>query len=112
MTLREEKFTQVATGGVILLFLAGAVFFKVYGLPADPEFRAGVAKAHGAKLGYDVVGAACSNRDSDLDGYVSCTMTYVEHAQGEADHLQHVDLECNAVTCKAALPKLAVPTRR
>lgn len=35
----------------------------------------GTAKAYVQKLGYQPIGVSCMNRDSDDDGYVSCTVT-------------------------------------
>lgn len=61
------------------------------------------ALSYGKGLGLQVVNAECSNRDSDGDDYVSCTL-----AQKDGDKTALLPLECSywiGSGCKVALPK-------
>lgn len=61
----------VAIVGVLVLNLLGASCESVVGTGEHAEQE---ARTHAKKLGWRLSGVACTGRDTDGDGYISCTV--------------------------------------
>lgn len=75
--------TNVETARSLLAIVCGAVFVLL-GACVGCEFNlseraADAARAHLDKLGFPYSGVACVARDTDGDGYVSCTISDAQH---------------------------------
>ena len=69
----------------------GAILFLVASTAFATDPPATQARAFASELGLSVKGATCSSKDSDYDGYVSCTVMLAEPLR---DGSQILDLEC------------------
>ena len=69
------------------------------------------ARAHAAKMGWQITGVACSGSDSDQDGYVSCTLGYPNgHSNAiQCGYDQPVALLGQNTGCKEALLNIQAP---
>lgn len=60
---------------VSIVFAGSLSLFGVNcGLQGSGEHAEQEARSHAQKLGWKVAGAACTGRDTDGDGYISCTV--------------------------------------
>lgn len=90
----------VSIAGILLSILAGAMNNNNSG-QAEHDAKAFVTKMYGATN----ANASCMDRDTDNNGYVSCTVVY-DKANGEQVAMP---LECGAnfswnTGCKMAMP--------
>lgn len=79
-----ELLIVVAILGVVCV-IAGSFFLRC---GASGEEAEKSARAWAAKMGYTLQGVSCVDRDTDGDGYVSCTLVTV------ADPGRPIALEC------------------
>ncbi len=84
-----ELLIVVAVIGV-LIAIGGVAFTRCFRSQDHAEEE---ARTWATKMGYKVVGVNCVSRDTDGDGYVSCSMNATD-ANGNAASLA---LECAAV---------------
>lgn len=99
---RTASVITILGWGIVALFIIISLA-SCARIPPAADAKASCA-AWSADLGYELLGCSCSNRDSDWDGYISCTAR-VKSNDGE----DRVNLECTysgQPACKAAIPQV------
>lgn len=103
-TLVELMIVVAFLGVLFMMFVAA---FRGCGIQ-DASSKAADAKSFAVGLGYDVRGAQCMNRDSDGDGYVSCTVSFAD----KNGNLSIVPIECASsytIGSGCRMQKMVVP---
>lgn len=77
--MRTRGFTLIEAMIVVavVVLIAGLVLGMLglsCGLAGSADHAEQEARAHASKLGWKVSGIACTGRDTDGDGYISCTV--------------------------------------
>jgi prepilin-type N-terminal cleavage/methylation domain-containing protein len=95
---------------LIVVAVIGVVCFGFLGMCTvqSASSRAEDAKSFATGLGYDIRGASCMNRDSDGDGYVSCTVSVAD----KNGNLSMVPVECaSSFSCSSGcrMQKMVIP---
>jgi prepilin-type N-terminal cleavage/methylation domain-containing protein len=73
-----ELLIVVAIIGIIGVVVIGFIFRSCSGSQGTAESE---ARKYGTSLGLEVKGVSCTNRDTDGDGYVSCSISYTDNGK-------------------------------
>ena len=106
-----KSFTIVVTAGVTLAFVLLVVGISANAFSgytgASQRSAEDEARKFGQDLGLDVVGITCARRDTDGDGYISCTLSI---RNGETTRVEPV--ECSGAFTLNEGCRLQKPTLR
>lgn len=89
----------------VLIFVVLWLMGCTYKPQAEVEAE---ARAFGKAIGWDIAGASCSGRDSDGDGYVTCSIGVREGDKIRAERLECAIWEGSRDGCKQVVPPPAV----
>ena len=73
-----ELLIVVAIIGIIVVLAGGFIFNSCSSSKGTAEDE---ARKYGVSLGLEVKGVSCTNRDTDGDGYVSCSISYIDNGK-------------------------------
>lgn len=75
-----ELIIVVAIIGVIGAIIFGSIFRSGSSSGDEAEVE---ARKYAKSLGMDIKGVSCTDRDTDHDGYVSCSVSYLDNGKTE-----------------------------